>query len=333
MILHKRTINKLAEMICGSTGQGHGFDHTNFRYRSSSYLTEFFENIGLDYSHDGSTRKYWVQEVLNELNSDVCQNPLLPSDNICRAITELMDSANFESNENNREKALVQVNELLKRDGLEVSINDRDECVVVSTGTQASSDTLPVARRRYSAIEEKRRELLLNYLGSASEDDIIENILAPMYSQLGWQRISIAGHTDKSLEVGKDLWMKYRLPTGHFIYFGVQAKKGKLDARGKSSNTNVTEILTQVRMMIDHPILDPETNKRILIDHVFIACGGEITKQARQWLGEHLDQQSRRHIIFMDRDDILGVACALSLPIFKELENKKLIADLDDIPF
>jgi hypothetical protein len=34
-------------------------------------------------------------------------------------------------------------------------------------------------------------------------------------------------------------------------------------------------------MMLAHEIFDPETNKRVLVDHAFIIAGGEITKAAR----------------------------------------------------
>jgi hypothetical protein len=50
--------------------------------------------------------------------------------------------------------------------------------------------------------------------------------------QLGFHRITAAGHKDKALEYGKDIWMKYKLPTMHTLYFGIQAKKDKLDAAG-----------------------------------------------------------------------------------------------------
>ena len=51
---------ELAEMICG--------DNTSFPYRSSYFMTKFFQDIGLDYTHDGSTRRFWMKEVLDELD-------------------------------------------------------------------------------------------------------------------------------------------------------------------------------------------------------------------------------------------------------------------------
>jgi hypothetical protein len=51
---------QLAEMITG--------DNVKFPYRKSSKLTEFFQNLGYGYIHEGETRKYWVKEILEELN-------------------------------------------------------------------------------------------------------------------------------------------------------------------------------------------------------------------------------------------------------------------------
>ncbi len=68
----------------------------------------------------------------------------------------------------------------------------------------------------------------------------------------------VAGHKDKALKYGKDVWMKYVLPTTHVLYFGLQAKKGKLDASGapKAVNANIAEIHQQALMMLGHEIFD-----------------------------------------------------------------------------
>ena len=124
-------------------------------------------------------------------------------------------------------------------------------------------------------------------------------------------------------------------PTQHVLYFGIQAKKGKLDASGvsKSTNSNVAEIHNQVLMMLGHEIFDSETNRKVLVDHAFIVAGGEITKQARNWLGGKLDASKRSQIMFMDREDILNLYIVSNLP----LPNAALVSDEaaagDDIPF
>ncbi len=91
------------------------------------------------------------------------------------------------------------------------------------------------------------------------------------------------------MEFGKDLWMKYCLPTGHWLYFGLQVKRGKIDATAKTKNENVATIHRQLTMMLGHEIFDPDINKKRLVDHALIVAGGEITKQAKHWLGERLD--------------------------------------------
>jgi hypothetical protein len=111
--------------------------------------------------------------------------------------------------------------------------------------------------------------------------------------------------------------MKFTLPTQHVIYFGVQVKKGKLDAAGLSrqGNANIAEIHNQALMMLGHEIFDHDTGRRVLVDHAFIVAGGEITKQARNWLANHLDVSKRSQILFMDRGDILNLFTVHNLPL------------------
>ena len=147
--------------------------------------------------------------------------------------------------------------------------------------------TGPNPHRPLTSAEVKRRDQLAAYLDRCSEDELIEEVLQPMFRQLGFHRITAAGHKDKALEYGKDVWMRFTLPTQHVLYFGIQAKKGKIDAAGMSrdGSRNIAEIHQQVLMMLGHEIFDPETSKKVLVDHAFIVAGGEITKQARNWLG------------------------------------------------
>lgn len=67
--------------------------------------------------------------------------------------------------------------------------------------------------------------------------------------------------------------------------------------------------------MLAHEIFDPEANRRVLVDHAFIVAGGEITKAARNWLGNALDASRRSQIMFMDREDILNLYVVANLPM------------------
>lgn len=129
--------------------------------------------------------------------------------------------------------------------------------------------------------------------------------------------------------------MRYVLPTQHVLYFGVQAKRGKLDASGlsKAANTNVAEIYNQVLMMLGHEIFDPEVSRRVLVDHAFIVAGGEITKAAQNWIGGKLDQTKRSQIMFMGREDILNLFVVTNMPLPAAAHPRISMPDNDEIPF
>ena len=316
MQFKRRTLNQIADMICGNFPAEESF----FLYRSSKYLTEFFEDIETDYAHDGSTRRDWVAGVLAEILSEPQHAAHVPPDTFARVIARLMDQDEALHEEATRPGALALLNAALVRDGYEAFYGPDKRCYLRHLATNTIAMSGPNPHRPFSPAEQERREKLVAYLDQASEDELIEEVLLPLFRQLGFHRITPAGHKDKALEYGKDVWMKYILPTTHVLYFGIQAKKGKLDAAGmpRSSNANVAEVYQQVLMMLGHEIFDPEICKRVLVDHAFIVAGGEITKQARAWIGNKIDASQRRQIIFMDRDDILNLYVVTNLPVPEE---------------
>jgi hypothetical protein len=212
--------------------------------------------------------------------------------------------------------------------------NERIVKILLIPKAKALGTPAPNPHRPFSAVENKRREELTDYLNKATEDELIEEILLPLFRQLGFHRITSAGHRDKALEYGKDIWMKFTLPTQHILYFGIQVKKGKLDASGisKTGNINVAEIHNQLTMMLGHEIFDPEIGKRVLVDHAFIVAGGDITKAARNWLGGKLDASKRSQVMFMDRDDILNLYIVTNLPL-PNAALKNVTPSSDDLPF
>jgi hypothetical protein len=330
MEFKKRTILEIADMICGNFKAEESF----FRYRSSSYLTEFLEDCGTDYRHDGSTRNQWVAETLRQILAEPHPNANTLPETFSRIIRALMDPGDAVNEGSERAGALALLNTALSREGFEAFYAPDKQCYLRHLGTGAVATTAHSPHRPFTATELKRRELLIAYFQDATEDELIAEVLLPLFRQLGFHRVTASGHKDKALEYGKDVWMKFTLPTQHVLYFGIQAKKGKLDTSGVSqgANMNVAEIHNQVMMMLGHEIFDPEIGKRVLVDHAFIVAGGEITKAARNWLGNKLDASKRSQVMFMDRDDILNLFVVTNLPLPKAALPTPDPSD-EDLPF
>lgn len=320
MKFRRRNSEGLADLVCGNLGSddaAFGAAPKYFPYRSSSYITTFFQELDTDWTHDGSTRHRWVADVLDSMLGEPHDGPTHPPEIFCRLIDHLMSPSDATNEGPERTNALQQLNEVLGREGFEGFYGNDQHCYIRHIGTKAVSALQTNPHRPLTAAEVKRRNELTAYLDRCSEDELIEEVLLPLFRQLGFHRITAAGHKDKSLEYGKDIWMRFTLPTQHLLYFGIQAKKGKIDASGvtKASNANVAELHNQALMMLAHEIFDPETNRRVLVDHAFIVAGGEITKAARNWIGNALDNAKRSQIMFIDRGDIINLYVVNNLPL------------------
>ena len=205
-------------------------DNKLFPYRSSSYITRFFARCGLPFVHDGTTRKWWAKERLNELNIGIATAPDLPADDLARVISELLDYEDFERAGLEPQPALAHLNKVFARSGLVAYLDPSGVCYLRNTGTGVDSSALPNRSRPLSSEEVAQRQELSAFLDSASEDEFTERVLVPFFQRLGFHRVSAAGHREKTLEFGKDLWMRYQLPTGHWIYFCAQIKREKIDS-------------------------------------------------------------------------------------------------------
>lgn len=116
MKLNSVSLMKLSEMICGND------PFIYFPYRSSSYLTKFFVGLNFEYIHDGSTRSSWVQNVLEELNSETSSNQNMPSKELVMVIEHLLHPDYFLFDEKlDISKAKEAVSQTLKVNGLKLS--------------------------------------------------------------------------------------------------------------------------------------------------------------------------------------------------------------------
>lgn len=104
--MDKKTKEHLAEFVCGDNPNKHPV------YRSSQYLTKFFQEIGINAIHDGSTRKWWALGVIEQLNGTDLQNVIL----------RLISPKLYGGDRDQVKLALSTMNEILAVEGLRGSI-------------------------------------------------------------------------------------------------------------------------------------------------------------------------------------------------------------------
>ena len=118
MRLRPAAIEKLAQFICGDPP-------LPFPYRSSSKLTAFFADLGLDFIHRGETRNPWTREALLAINETDSSDDAFPSANMVAVIEAVMNPTYFQGIEpaNERyEQALSQMNGVLQHYKLELTL-------------------------------------------------------------------------------------------------------------------------------------------------------------------------------------------------------------------
>ena len=199
MKFKSRNLRAIAECIIG--------DNKSFKYRSSTYITEFFEECDLPFQHDGSTRWAWTSDRLAELLDESCPPNMLPP-RFVHVLRVLMHKSEATEDDPQRINALIELNKPLSREGYEAFYSNDNNLYIKNLNNNQIIKPSENPHRIFSEEEIKKRDLLINYLDKCSEDQLIENILLPLFRILGFHRITVAGHKDKALEYGKDIWMK-----------------------------------------------------------------------------------------------------------------------------
>ena len=149
-------------MICGNRD---GDKTPLFKYRSSSYLTEFFTECDLDYQHINETRKWWVAEKLDLILTMPHANAQTPPATFARVIELLLDPEDVTNEGPDRKGALEGLNPTLAREGFAAFYGPDKKCHLrhIATNTVAKPDP---HRRPFTPAEQLQRDRLT--LGTAS---------------------------------------------------------------------------------------------------------------------------------------------------------------------
>ncbi len=170
MQLRPSALGVIANMICGDVPYS-GI----LPYRSSSYLTRFFEEIDLPYAHDGSTRSWWVRSVLIELNSSAEQEESLPSKDMIKVIEYLLHPDHYIGIGNvDQQRAVEAINEILRSYELEV---------VTETKTKLPSLQSTTGSFISTAVERKKVQKIITFaptVFSVPEIELQDRLIAVM---------------------------------------------------------------------------------------------------------------------------------------------------------
>jgi hypothetical protein len=123
------TLEVLAEFICGD-------DDSRFPlYRTGSSQTRFFHGIGINASHDGSTRKWWTLSILQQLE---------PAD-LEKVILRLVDLREYGGEQAKLGLALKSMNGILAMENLAVGFDGSKPELRRGAGIQIDEDELTKA--------------------------------------------------------------------------------------------------------------------------------------------------------------------------------------------
>lgn len=101
------TKNQIAEFICGDNRARHPI------YRSSYFLSRFFQDIGINVTHDGTSRNPWAFSVVSNLDGTDLQ----------KVILRLASPKLYGGDREKIKLAITTLNEILAVEGLKISIN------------------------------------------------------------------------------------------------------------------------------------------------------------------------------------------------------------------
>ena len=150
--LDDATLELLADFICGDNSERYPV------YRSSSYLTRFFQSIGINATHDGSTRKWWVLSVLQQL----------PPGDLEKVVLRLVNLKEYKGDKTQLALAARSMNDALAIDGFGVSFQGTAPILVRAEPLTITADDL----KRPPAAETAH-----DFLASQFSDDLRVDVL------------------------------------------------------------------------------------------------------------------------------------------------------------
>lgn len=158
--LDSATLDALADFVCGDEREKYP------EYRSSGYLTRFFQNININVTHDGSTRKWWVLELLKQLTIDDLE----------KVILRLVDIREYKADRTKLEMAAKAMGDILFMENMSITFQGRDPVII---SLKESSSPIVSIKNTLTDSEEEflKKEFEVNDISKLGLESAIETIL------------------------------------------------------------------------------------------------------------------------------------------------------------
>ena len=140
-------------------------DADHFHYRSSKYITDFFEDCDLEFVHRGETRPAWAAERIDEVLAMPRASATVLPDPFLRIIRRLLDRGEA-VDDGDRTQALTALNIVLGREGWQAFYDEHGIAQLkhIATNTVAQ---MANPHRPLTPSEIDRRDQLLAYPAGA----------------------------------------------------------------------------------------------------------------------------------------------------------------------
>jgi hypothetical protein len=113
--------------------------------------------------------------------------------------------------------------------------------------------------------------------------------------------------------------MKYQIPTGHWLYFSAQVKKGDINSNASQLNKNINHVLNQTYTQLEWEMPDTEANSLVKPDHILLIVSGNITESAKRFIFDH-DLYKRKKVLLWEKEKIIRLCDEKGLP--EQAQNK-----------
>jgi hypothetical protein len=141
-------------------------------------------------------------------------------------------------------------------------------------------------------------------LEMVTEDQLIDGVLLPLFSRMGFERLRRVGFHGPN-EFGSDILpFRRRTPIGTHEYYALQAKA--VPIHGTSSRKgNAAEVLSQATQALAVTFVDDLDNERKRVDKFVVACSKGISSAARRVIEDAIE--SKRAVAFLDQGALIDL--------------------------